>query len=467
MLNTYLLTPLNAEKLEQAIPLYGINYNSLKTDGSQGLPDQLIELANMNSFNGGSGEILVSREGALVGLGDGTDPFLIAAASGKLPEGDYFLKSGFDDHDPHLIALGWLLGGYRFDRYKPQDTASARLIAPEQVDVEQVIREASGVGFVRDLVNTPAGDMLPQHLEDITNDLAQLHGATLDVIMGDDLLTKNFPMIHAVGRASISAPRLLDLRWRPKNKATRAGRDLAKITLVGKGVCFDSGGLNIKGGSGMSLMKKDMGGAAHALGLAQMIMQADLPVELRVLICAVENAIDGSAFRPSDILASRKGLTVEIGNTDAEGRLVLADAMAYGAEEEPDFIISLATLTGAARVALGPEVIPFYCDDETLSEGLAYHSKSLFDPAWQMPLWQRYQATLSSSVADMNNISNNSFAGSIVGALFLQRFLPEDMKWMHFDLYAWRPTSEPGRPKGGEAQCVRALYALIKQQFVA
>ncbi|MFZ5619067.1 MAG: leucyl aminopeptidase family protein, partial [Pseudomonadota bacterium] len=306
----------------------------------------------------------------------------------------------------------------------------------------------------RDLVNTPAGDMLPDALEAEARKLAAEFGAEIAVIKGDDLLANELNMIHAVGRASASAPRLIDIRW---------GRmDAPKLTLVGKGVCFDSGGLDIKGAEGMALMKKDMGGAANALGLARLIMEAKLDLRLRLLIPAVENAISGNAMRPGDILTSRKGLTVEIGNTDAEGRLVLADAMSLGAGDSPHCMITLATLTGAARVALGPELPPFYCDDERFVSAVTSASATVNDPVWRMPLWKPYASMLSSPIADLNNSPGGSFAGSVTAALFLKRFAPETAVWAHFDIYAWRAKAAPGRPVGGEAQAIRALFETLR-----
>ncbi len=386
----------------------------------------------------------------LAGLGDAGDPFAIAAASEKLGEGDYRLVSNVDESG----LLGWALGGYRFDRYKKGKTAAARLIAPKGANVESARRKAEAVAFVRDLVNTPAGDMLPDMLEEEARKLAGAFAATISVIKGDELLAGNFNMIHAVGRASASAPRLIDIQW---------GRaDAPKLTLVGKGVCFDSGGLDIKGAEGMSLMKKDMGGAANALGLARLIMGAKLDFRLRVLIPAVENAIAGNAFRPGDILTSRKGLTVEIGNTDAEGRLVLADAMSLGAEDKPHCMVTLATLTGAARVALGPELPPFYCDDEAFVASVLKAGAEVSDPVWRMPLWKPYASMLTSPIADLNNSPGGSFAGSVTAALFLKRFAPEDGVFAHFDIYAWRPKAAPGRPAGGEAQAIRALFESLR-----
>ncbi|HBK90773.1 MAG TPA: leucyl aminopeptidase, partial [Parvularcula sp.] len=313
---------------------------------------------------------------------------------------------------------------------------------------------AAATAFVRDLVNTPAADMGPDALEREARALAAAHDARISVIVGDELLKQNFPLVHAVGRAAAIAPRLIDIAWgRP---------DAPRVTLIGKGVTFDSGGLDIKSAEGMQLMKKDMGGAAHALGLARMIMEGKLDLSLRVIIPAVENAIAGDAFRPGDIIRSRKGLTVEIGNTDAEGRLVLADAMTLGSEAGPQLMITLATLTGAARVALGPELPPFYCDDEAFARTVLSAAGAVHDPMWRMPLWKPYSSSLSSPIADLNNSPGGSFAGSVIAALFLKRFAPENALWGHFDIYAWRPKAAPGRPAGGEAQVIRAVYAALE-----
>jgi len=307
------------------------------------------------------------------------------------------------------------------------------------------------------MINTPTNDMGPSELEAAMRKLAERFKAVVRVTRGDDLLKKNFPMIHAVGRASASAPRLLDMQWgRAKDP---------KVTLVGKGVCFDTGGLNIKPGSSMALMKKDMGGAANVLGLAMMIMAAKLPVRLRVLVPAVENSISGNAFRPGDILQSRKGITVEIGNTDAEGRLVLGDALALGDEEKPQLMVDMATLTGAARVALGPDLPPFFTDDESLASGLSAASSALHDPLWRMPLWKPYNTMLSSKVADTNHITSGGFAGSVTAALFLQKFVEPATPWIHLDVFGWMPTAKPWCPVGGEAQGIRALYQLISERF--
>ena len=423
----------------------------------QTAPASLHALAQANGFSMTAGELLANEDGVLLGVGDGTDTFVIAAAADQLPAGEYILNDALNENDATLAVFAWLIGGYRFDRYKSKPAATARLVAPENADVATGVLNAEAVMLARDLVNTPAEDMGPSDIEGVARQIADAYSADISVIVGDDLLTHRFPLVHAVGRAATDAPRLIDIRW--------GAADAPKVTLVGKGVTFDSGGLNIKGATGMSLMKKDMGGAAHALALGRMIMEAGLNVRLRILIPAVENAIAGNAFRPSDVLPSRKGLSVEIGNTDAEGRLILADALALGGEEEPDVMISLATLTGAARVALGPEIIPFYTDNDEMAIAIEDSSQRVSDPLWRMPLWNNYDAMMSSQIADVNHISNNGFAGSITAALFLRRFVPDSRRWAHFDIYAWRPKSAPGRASGGEAQAIRALFDALSVKY--
>ena len=396
-------------------------------------------------------------EGVLLGLGTGDDPFLSGALLNVLPLGDYRLAEGAQI-DLSLATLGWALGAYRFDRYvaKGEDPKEcARLVLPAGVDGDEVTRLAQAIFYVRDLVNTPAADMGPHELEQEVRTLASAHQANVTVIEGDDLLDQNYPMIHAVGRAAAAkaAPRLIDLRW---------GANGPKITLVGKGVCFDTGGLNIKTGNYMSIMKKDMGGAAHVLALGKLIMEASLPCQLRILIPAVENAIDGNAFRPGDVLDSRKGLTVEISNTDAEGRLVLGDALAEADSEAPDLLIDMATLTGAARVALGPHLPPFFTDDEKLATSISEAAKQVSDPLWRLPLWNGYDAMLDSKIANVNHAAESPFAGSITAALFLRRFVDEAKSWVHLDVYAWNPSARAGRPVGGEAQTIRALFEVVK-----
>jgi leucyl aminopeptidase len=383
------------------------------------------------------------------------DPFLPGSLAGLLPGGLYRFANA--PHDARLAALAFALGAYRFARYRKGEDRKNCLVVPDGVDADDLTRVIEGVTLARDLINTPSNDMGPQELEDASRALATQHGATTTCITGDDLLKNNFPLIHAVGRASSRAPRLIDLRWGDAKHP--------KVTLVGKGVCFDSGGLDIKSDTAMLIMKKDMGGAANVLALAHMIMDRKLKVSLRLLVPAVENSISGSAFRPLDIYPSRKGITVEIGNTDAEGRLVLADALALADEETPDLLIDMGTLTGAARVALGPELPPYYTDDEALAADIAKHAASERDPLWRMPFWQPYDSMLDSKTADVNNVSSGGFAGSITCALFLRRFVSRAKAFAHFDIYAWTPSPKPARPEGGECQAARTLYALLKARY--
>ncbi|QJP15173.1 leucyl aminopeptidase family protein [Starkeya sp. ORNL1] len=427
-----------------------------------GLPGIATSFAETSGFRGERGAVLVLPDdqggiaGVLFGQGENADdPLAFGKLAGALPEGDYSIAQA--PADVRLAVLGFALGAYRFERYRKHNGAKPRLVVPDGVDIAEVRRTVEAVTLTRDLVNTPANDLGPAEIEAAVRALAARFGAAVTVTTGDDLLAANFPMIHAVGRASPRAPRLIDLVWGDPAHP--------KVTLVGKGVVFDTGGLDIKPSSGMLLMKKDMGGAANALGLALMVMARDLPVRLRLLIPSVENAIDGTAFRPGDILASRKGLSVEIGNTDAEGRLILADALALADEEAPDLIIDFATLTGAARVALGPQLPPAYTDDETLAADLARHAAREADPSWRLPLWQPYMSMLDSPIADINNAPGSGFAGSITAALFLKRFVERATSWLHLDIYAWNPSSRPARPEGGEAQTIRALDALLAERF--
>ncbi|MEP3689314.1 MAG: leucyl aminopeptidase family protein [Sulfitobacter dubius] len=414
-----------------------------------------------SGFAGALGQALVvpSEEGtpALALAGYGTEAarrrgrFHLAAAAAKLPAGDYRIESGLPEDQAANEALGWLLAGYRFDRYRDQTPLAARLVAPEGIDAAQITALATGEMLTRDLINTPASDMGPPDLEAAARKLAEQHGAKIDVTTGDALLENNLPMIHTVGRAADRAPRLIDMAW---------GDTGPKLTLVGKGVCFDTGGLNLKPGASMALMKKDMGGAAAVLGLAHMIMATGMEVQLRVLIPAVENSVSGNAFRPGDILTSRKGLTVEINNTDAEGRLVLADALALADEDKPDQIISMATLTGAARVAVGPDLAPYYSDDAAFVSALESAAAGSADPVWRMPFHDAYEALIEPGIADLDNAPKGGFAGSITAALFLRRFVTES-KYAHFDIYGWQPADAPARPKGGTGQGTRAIYAAL------
>jgi leucyl aminopeptidase len=397
--------------------------------------------------------------GVLFGLENADDPardlMRAGALPGLLPEGTYRFANA--PHDARLAALAFALGSYRFARYRKADDKAMKLELPGNVDGVDLSRIVEGVALARDLINTPANDMGPGELETAAREVASRHSASFRAIVGSDLLSDNFPLIHAVGRAADRAPRLIDMSW---GEPTHP-----KITLIGKGVCFDTGGLDIKPESGMLNMKKDMGGAATVLALAHMLMDAGTKIRLRVLIPAVENAISGAAFRPRDIYRSRKGITVEIGNTDAEGRLILADALALADEEAPELIIDMATLTGAARVALGPEVVPFYTDDDALAAALSRSAETESDPLWRLPLWRPYDQMLDSKVADVNNVSSGGFAGSITAALFLRRFVTAAKAWLHCDIFAWNQTTKPGRPEGAECQGARALYHLISERY--
>jgi leucyl aminopeptidase len=394
--------------------------------------------------------------GVLFGLenADGlTDRFLPGRLAQMLPDGTYRFAN--EPHDAKLAALAVALGTYRFTRYRKSEPSDIKLDLPQSIDREELDFIVEGVRLARDLINTPANDMGPEELEAAARKLATLHDAKFKAIVGDDLLKENFPLIHAVGRAAVRAPRLLDFTW---------GSDRhPRVTLVGKGVCFDTGGLDIKPESGMLNMKKDMGGAATALALAHMIMSRKLKVRLRVLIPAVENSIAGGSFRPRDIYTSRKGITVEIGNTDAEGRLVLADALTLADEDKPEMIIDFATLTGAARVALGPDLPAFFTDDDALANELMASGAAENDPVWRLPLWRPYEAMLESKVADTNNVGGGQ-GGAITAALFMRRFVTAK-SWLHFDIFAWTASAKPGRPEGGECQTARALYALLAARY--
>jgi leucyl aminopeptidase len=407
--------------------------------------------------------VLPSPDGSVAGVlfaienddSGSRDPFLPGSLPSVLPTGVYRFANA--PHDVRLAALAFALGSYRFARYRKAEQRKATLAVPDGVDAADLSRVADAVGLARDLINTPSNDMGPAELEEAVRRVGEHFGARVSAVIGDDLLRQNFPLIHAVGRASVRAPRLIELRW--GNPAH------PRVTLVGKGVCFDSGGLDIKPESAMLLMKKDMGGAATLLALAQMIMDRGLKIALRLLVPAVENAVSGAAFRPLDVYRSRKGLTVEVGNTDAEGRLVLADALAFADEEAPELLVDMGTLTGAARVALGPELPPYYTDDAQLAQEIESFSAREYDPIWRMPLWAPYQSMLDSKVADLNNVSSGRFAGSITCALFLKRFVTAAKSWAHFDIYAWNSSARPARPEGGECQGARLLYALLCERY--
>jgi leucyl aminopeptidase len=423
-------------------------------------------LAEAEGFKGAAGQWLKvpdpasgALEQVLIGMGERPHPDLFRAAAARLPAGDYWIDPLPAGLDPTDLAVAWGQGGYRFDRYKPGKDGPARLVSPAGADLDLARAVVHACALARDMVNTPANDMGPLQIETIAREIAEQFGADISVVVGDDLLTANYPAVHAVGRAAAPhrAPRMIEIAW---------GETAAPlIAIVGKGVVFDTGGLDIKPSSGMRLMKKDMGGAAHALALARMVMAAQLPVRLVVLVPAVENAISGDAMRPGDVIASRKGLSIEIGNTDAEGRLILADALARAAELDPVLTIDLATLTGAARVALGPQVIPVYTPDDALAADIAAASAATADPLWRMPLWAGYADSIDSDIADLKNDPDAwAQAGSVTAALFLQRFAPE-RGWAHLDIYAWNPKGRPGWPAGAEAQAVRALFRMLRIRY--
>lgn len=451
----------SAESAQNATPIW---FASAETyaETTERLSEAQRAFAAASGFAPKAGRLLLLPGGGGIGAvlfgvdAKNADPFAAGALPGLLPPGNYRFAN--PQGDGRLDALAFTLGTYRFARYRAGEEKQVRLVPPADLDIEDVSRIAEAVARARDLINTPANDMGPQELEDAARALAEKHGGRLRAIVGDDLLRENFPLIHAVGRAAARAPRLIDL--------TFGEASWPKVTVVGKGVCFDSGGLDLKPESAMLIMKKDMGGAASALALADMALGRGLKLRLRVLIPAVENSVSGAAFRPLDVYRSRKGLTVEIGNTDAEGRLVLADALTLADEESPDLLIDFGTLTGAARVALGPDLPPFYTQDDALAADIARHAARENDPVWRLPLWRPYDAMLESRVADTSNIGG-SFAGSIICALFLAKFVEQAKHWAHFDIYAWTPKAKPGRAEGGECQAARALYALLCERYGA
>jgi leucyl aminopeptidase len=392
--------------------------------------------------------------GAAVGIGDPLDPYSYAHAPGALPGGDWRLAGTLDEAAVRALQLGWGLGCYRFDRYKPRKVAPPRLVA-EAFDPEALDLLAACVR-VRDLVNTPTEHMGPAELEAVARELAARHGAQVEVVAGDDLLAANYPAIHAVGRASHRPPRIIELGWGDPSHP--------HVAICGKGVCFDTGGLDIKAAAGMRNMKKDMGGAAHALALAGLVMARNLPLRITLLVAAVENAIGPDAFRPGEVIAARTGVSVEIDNTDAEGRLVLGDALARACELAPDLLLDFATLTGAARIALGPDLPALYSNSDTVASDWLDAGARVRDPLWRMPLWRPYLRYLTSGIADLANASNTTMAGSVTAALYLERFVREGQPWAHVDVYAWNDADRAGRPAGGEAQGLRAAYELLKSR---
>ncbi|HWL56221.1 MAG TPA: leucyl aminopeptidase family protein [Paracoccus sp. (in: a-proteobacteria)] len=466
------MTPLPAFAPDpsRSLPLWLLRPGGDGPDWPEAIPATARTWARAQGFAGKPGQVCVypgpdgALSGALFGIGaerstsarPARERYPLAKAAEALPAGDWYLANTPEGFDAALGALGWLFAQYRFARYKKAEAPAARLVCPAGVDAERILALVAGEYLARDLINTPASDMGPEDLENAASELAARHGAEISVIRGDDLLSQNFPMIHAVGRAGVQPPRLIDLRFPGEGPM---------LTLVGKGVCFDTGGLDIKPPSSMALMKKDMGGAANVLGLAETLARLGLTrgMRLRVLIPAVENAIAGNAFRPGDILTSRKGLTVEVNNTDAEGRLVLADALAFAEEEGPALLISMATLTGAARVALGPDLPPFFCDDDRLADALSRAGRDHADPVWRMPFWEPYEAMIEPAIADLDNAPGGGFAGAITAALFLRRFTAETTRYVHFDIYGWQPSAAPGRSKGGTGQAMRAILNALPE----
>ena len=458
------MIPEFAKKSDTAIPIHIVETDKLMSISAK---LNIEDWVKANQFDASLGQVLIipdnngSIASVLVGWGTKSKRsrgrFHMGAIALKLPKGTYEILSGLSGKDLENAHLAWILSTYCFDRYKKKSVLSAKLKASKEINTTRILIEAEGDFITRDLVNTPTNDMGPDALEKAFCNLALKHNAYTQVIKGDDLLKQNFPMIHAVGRASDQEPRLLDMKWGDKNNP--------KVTLVGKGVCFDTGGLNIKPTSSMGLMKKDMGGAATVLGLAHMIMSLNLNVNLRVIIPAVENSISSNSFRPQDILISRKGMSVEINHTDAEGRLVLADALCLADEDYPDLLICNATLTGAARVALGPDMPPFFTDDEELAIQIQKASLEKNDPLWRLPFWNPYEDLIEPDVADLDNAPKGGFAGAITAALFLRRFVDKSKYFVHFDLFAWSQVSKPSQSKGGACQSARAMLSVIEKRY--
>lgn len=445
-------------RADQALPLHVLDRDQFAT-WSAGQPAALQAWLQAQHFTASAHSVVLlpgehGIAGAVLGVGDPDDAYSYAHAPHALPEGSVWtLATELTPARRDLLQLGWGLGSYRFDRYRKRNRAPAQLLASPSAEVAALVAASLRV---RDWVNTPTEDMGPQHLEDAARELAQAHGAQVEAITGEALLQQNFPAIHAVGRASHRAPRLIALRWGKETDPS--------LVLVGKGVCFDTGGLDIKPADGMRNMKKDMGGAAHAMALAGLVMAQALPVRLTLLVAAVENAIGPDAFRPGEVIATRKGLSVEIDNTDAEGRLVLCDALTYACEQQPDLVLDFATLTGAARIALGPDLPALFSNDDTLAQQWLQAGDQTRDPVWRMPLWRPYLRYLHSGIADLAN-AGSRMAGSVTAALYLERFLAEGQRWAHLDVYAWNDGERPGRPAGGEALALRSAWAMLKTRY--
>ncbi len=452
-----------ADEGQPATPLTLVRASELN-DWLDSLSQSERSWAEAHKFSAKPNEFLIYPAGngtqaMALGIASGTSlgPWALATAATRATGGGYRLQWAGPEADIQQALIGWLLSHYEFDRYlKPQSREARKLLIKDLAAAPDAIAMAEAISLVRDLITTPTADMGPAELADAARIIAEEFGATFSEVIGDELLARNFPSIHAVGRGSTRAPRLIDISW--------GNADHPKVTLVGKGVCFDTGGYNMKPGTGMALMKKDMGGAAHALALAQLVMRANLGVRLRLLIPAVENMISGNAFVPGDVLATRKGISVEVTNTDAEGRLILADALTLACEDDPDLLIDFATLTGAARVALGPELPPLFTNNDELADELQRAAAIVDDPMWRLPLWKGYNDMLSSSIADVQNSPDSGFAGAITAALFLQRFVAVPT-WAHFDIYAWNAAGKPARPKGGEAMILRATWFHLRNKF--
>ena len=449
---------------DAAIPLVLVNTSNYSRVLKKYSKSQ-IRWLEQNGFDGRSGSLcgLPGKDGSierfLIGVGQIEDPFAVADLPKKLPSGVYQLEGAGVRANLESLSVGWGLGAYGFDRYKKNGHSKARLKLPNSSDHQRIQETVAATWRVRDLINTPPEDMMPQHLSAVVEEIARIHDGQFSEIVGDDLLAENYPCIHTVGRASIHPPRLIELLWGSNSKHPL-------ITLVGKGITFDSGGLNIKPAVGMRTMKKDMGGAAHAIGLAQLIMALELPVRLRLLVASAENAISSNAFRPGDVIRTRSGITVEVDNTDAEGRLVLCDALTDACDDKPDLLIDFATLTGAARIAVGTEIAAFFCNDRELATTLREAGEITHDPTWELPLHSGYKSLLKSHVADMQNAPGTPFGGAITAALYLQRFVDEDIRWLHFDIMAWNNRARNGRPIGGEAMGLRAMYETLEQLYL-
>ena len=458
--------PLVSKKNTRSIAIKPVTKDTIQNQ-KKGRDSSTYEWLKINGFEGKPGTFCFTptqpnNQGKLfLGVeeakGPGNDIWDLAGLPKQLPKGRYYIDRRLSPEMATRAATGWAIGEYQFSKYKKYSKCEAELVWPQGADKAEVNRLASGIAITRDLINLPANDLGPQDLADAAKKIARTHKASITVIKGKDLLTKNYPSIHAVGRASSRPPCLIDLRWGKTSSP--------KITLVGKGVCFDSGGLDIKPASGMLNMKKDMGGAAQVLGLAHMIMDSGLPVRLRVLVPAVENAISGDAFRPRDVLQTRKGLTVEVGNTDAEGRLILSDALTEASKEKPEMVVDFATLTGAARVAVGTDLPALFCNNDDLAKKIMEYGLKNNDPVWRLPLWAGYKHLIESNVADLSSTGSTPFGGAITAALFLESFIETDTPWAHIDLMAYNTKARPGRPEGGEAQAIRGIYAMLKDQF--